>query len=96
MFVLSKKRMSFVLLTICLSVFSVMMVKSNSNEKIKETVTLPVSGKTVILDAGHGTPDEGAESSNGITEAQINLKIAFQISFIIWMLVLKTFKSKEL
>ena len=79
MFVLSKKRMSFVLLTICLSVFSVMMVKSNSNEKIKETVTLPVSGKTVILDAGHGTPDEGAESSNGITEAQINLKIALKV-----------------
>ena len=30
---------------------------------------------TVVLDAGHGKPDEGAESSNGISEASINLKI---------------------
>lgn len=28
---------------------------------------------------GHGTPDEGAQSSNGTTEAQINLKIAFKV-----------------
>lgn len=41
----------------------------------KETVVLPVSGKTIVLDAGHGIPDEGAQSSNGTTEAQTNLKI---------------------
>ncbi len=28
---------------------------------------------------GHGTPDEGAQSSDGTTEAQINLKIAFKV-----------------
>ena len=28
---------------------------------------------------GHGTPDEGAQSSNGTTEAEINLKIAFKV-----------------
>ena len=30
----------------------------NIGEAIQVT-SLPVSGKTVILDAGHGTPDEG-------------------------------------
>ena len=44
-----------------------------------QVTSLPVSGKVVILDAGHGTPDEGAESSNGITEAQINLKITLKL-----------------
>ena len=36
----------------------------NQEDLIKETTSLPVSGKTVIVDAGHGTPDEGAESSS--------------------------------
>ena len=44
-----------------------------------QVTTLPVSGKVVILDAGHGTPDEGAESKNGTTEAQINLQIVLKI-----------------
>ena len=28
---------------------------------------------------GHGTPDEGAQSSNGTTEAQTNLKITLKV-----------------
>ncbi|MBQ9658759.1 MAG: N-acetylmuramoyl-L-alanine amidase CwlD [Clostridia bacterium] len=44
-----------------------------------ETVTLPVSGKVVVIDAGHGKPDEGAESSKGTTEAQTNLAIALKV-----------------
>jgi len=43
------------------------------------TVSLPVSGKTIVVDAGHGKPDEGAESSNGTTEAETNLKIALKL-----------------
>ena len=35
--------------------------------------------RTFIIDAGHGVPDEGAESSNGITEAESNLKIALKV-----------------
>ena len=51
----------------------------DSKEKTVETVATPVSNKVVIVDAGHGTPDEGAESSNGTTEAEINLKIALKL-----------------
>ena len=40
---------------------------------------MPVSGKTVVIDAGHGVPDEGAESRSGTTEAQTNLKIALKL-----------------
>lgn len=42
-------------------------------------VSLPVSGKTIVIDAGHGKPDEGAESSRGTTEAETNLKIALKL-----------------
>ena len=43
------------------------------------TVSLPVSGKTIVIDAGHGKPDEGAVSSRGTTEAETNLKIALKL-----------------
>ena len=36
-------------------------------------------GKVIVVDAGHGVPDEGAESSNGTTEAETNLKIALKL-----------------
>ena len=43
------------------------------------TATSPVCDRVVILDAGHGLPDEGAESSNGTTESQINLNIVLKV-----------------
>lgn len=43
--------------------------------QVEKTVSLPVSNKIVVLDAGHGYPDEGAQSANGITEEKINLLI---------------------
>lgn len=32
-----------------------------------------------MLDAGHGVPDEDAQSSNGTTEAETNLKITSKV-----------------
>ena len=48
-------------------------------EKTSQTVALPVTNKVIIEDAGHGSPDEGAESNSGTTEAQINLQIAQKV-----------------
>ena len=48
-------------------------------EKTAQTVALPVTNKVIIVDAGHGSPDEGAESNSGTTEAQINLQIALKV-----------------
>ena len=65
MILLSKKRINLILISILVGVLT-FSIKSSVNEEeiIKETTSLPVSGKTVIVDAGHGTPDEGAESSS--------------------------------
>lgn len=80
MIVLSKKRIGIVILSVFVSVFTFMFASSKrENNNTITTVTLPVSGKTVVLDAGHGTPDEGAQSSNGTTEAETNLKIALKV-----------------
>ena len=51
----------------------------DKKESTIEIVTLPVTNKTIVLDAGHGSPDEGAESLNGITEASINLIITKKV-----------------
>lgn len=42
-------------------------------------MAVPVSNKVVIIDAGHGTPDEGAENNDGLTEAKLNLAIALKL-----------------
>ena len=40
------------------------------------TSAVPSKEKCIVIDAGHGTPDEGASSKDGIYESEINLKIA--------------------
>lgn len=52
---------------------------AKTDKKIVQTVTLPVTNKVIVIDAGHGVPDEGAESSNGISEAKTNLNIALKL-----------------
>ena len=81
MIVLNGKKIVLVLSSVFLSIL-VFMFSFNKDENVEEyvsTVSLPVSGKTVVVDAGHGVPDEGAESSNGTTEAKTNLKIALKL-----------------
>ena len=84
MFVINQKRIKIILafLLISLFTFSCSTVKNQNNNLTNETIettATPVSGKTVILDAGHGTPDEGAQSSDGVTEAETNLKITLKV-----------------
>jgi len=60
MIILSKKRITLILSCILVGIFTFML--QASKVEIKETVptvTLPVSGKTIVIDAGHGVPDEG-------------------------------------
>ena len=64
---------------ICLSIIAISLYEQQNKANNIETVTLPVSNKVIVIDAGHGIPDEGAESQNGISEAKINLNIALKV-----------------
>ena len=77
MLIINKKRVFIILITIIVSVVSFAI--NSKPENTISTVSLPVSGKTIVLDAGHGYPDEGAESINGVTEASINLIITKKV-----------------
>lgn len=57
MLIINKKRMSFILIILMISVISFAI--NSKNENTISTVSLPASGKTIVLDAGHGYPDEG-------------------------------------
>ena len=77
MLIINKKRISFILIMIIVSTISFRV--NRKQENTVQTVSLPVSGKTIVLDAGHGYPDSGAESSNGVSEASINLIITQKV-----------------
>lgn len=79
MLYISKKKIYFTLLIILIFSVSCIFRISTQKEENVATVSLPITNKTIVLDAGHGTPDEGAESSNGISEASINLIITRKV-----------------
>lgn len=54
MILLQRKRMIIIIGAIFISIFSYLLGSSNMYETV-QTVSLPVSGKTVMLDAGHRT-----------------------------------------
>jgi N-acetylmuramoyl-L-alanine amidase len=41
--------------------------------------TMPLSGKVIAIDAGHGGPDGGAVSKNGLVEKDVNLAISLYL-----------------
>ncbi len=60
MIVLNRKRISVMLLVIMMGIF-VFSYKTAEKEIVEEksVTATPVSNKVIILDAGHGVPDEG-------------------------------------
>lgn len=78
MILLEKRRLLFVISMVFVSLFSYLFALTHNKEAI-QTMSLPVTGKVVVLDAGHGGEDGGASSENGTTEAEINLSIALKV-----------------
>lgn len=77
MFYMNTKKL--LILAILIVVLIIGIYTINNNKETIQIVSLPVSGKTIVLDAGHGQPDSGAENSTGITEESINLKITKKV-----------------
>lgn len=77
MIIINKKRILFIIMFILISTFTYSI--NIKKENTISTSSLPVSNKVVILDAGHGKPDEGASSNLGTTEESINLKITKKV-----------------
>ena len=81
MLLINKKRIIFLTLAIFLPIgmFMFQTATNINTSKTVATMATPVSSKTIIIDAGHGGEDGGAVSNNGVSEAEINLKIALKL-----------------
>lgn len=77
MIVINKKRIAFIFLVVFVSLISFSI--KNVYEETVPISSLPVTNKVIVLDAGHGKPDEGASSNSGITEESINLNITKKV-----------------
>lgn len=71
------KRMEFITILCIISI--VTYFSKMPNENSIETMSVPVTNKVIIVDAGHGGEDGGAISDSGVSEADINLAIALKI-----------------
>ncbi|MCI8485598.1 MAG: hypothetical protein HFJ20_00405 [Clostridia bacterium] len=63
MIVLSKKRIIATISMVFVALFAFVIQRAEINKTV-ETVSLPVTNKVIVIDAGHGVPDEGAQSSS--------------------------------
>lgn len=78
MIVLDRKR----ILMIVIGIFCFSAILCTNINKVEESVltsSTPVTEKVVVLDAGHGKPDEGAQGIQGITEEKTNLEIVLKL-----------------
>jgi len=55
-----KKRLILMGYFVLISIFSCIYLSKTYEEKISPVMAAPVTGKTIILDSGHGLPDSGA------------------------------------
>ena len=85
-FTIFQKRLAYVCFFICFSLGVYAIIDLQRPNNIKEDITVnatPITNKVVIIDAGHGLPDQGAVGFNGTTEQAINLSIALKLQKII-------------
>lgn len=57
MFVIRKERIILLALFVFISIFTY-SITTNKKVNTIETVALPISNKVIVVDAGHGNPDE--------------------------------------
>ena len=76
MFIINKKRLIFIELSL---IFSILFASLHAENNTILTTSTPVTGHSIVLDAGHGLPDGGAENNTGLTEEKINLDIVLKL-----------------
>jgi len=79
MIVFLDRRKVLMMIIAMFSFSAILCTSMNITKKSVLTSSTPVSSKIVVLDAGHGKPDEGAQSKNGVTEEKTNLLIVLKL-----------------
>lgn len=61
MVILRKKRIVLVCICLIITFCFITLSKNIGKEEILPVVSLPVSNKVIVLDAGHGSPDRAGQ-----------------------------------
>lgn len=78
------KQCILVVFFICFSLISYGIINIQKRQsKIAQVNAMPITNKVIVVDAGHGLPDEGAKGFYGTTEQAINLSIALKLQKLI-------------
>ena len=84
MFILKKKQILFIEFSIIISFLYTLFCSDKIQlEKSLQVSSTPVAEHTIVLDAGHGIPDSGAQNEEGISEAEINLSIVQKLQYLL-------------
>lgn len=76
---MNKKIVIPILLIVTIITSYIICKKITVKKKSTEVNATPSTSKVIVLDAGHGKPDEGAVGIYGTTEEAINLKITLKL-----------------
>lgn len=71
-----RKKLIYIALALIFAVSGINIAVRDANVA---TSALPVSGKVVVLDAGHGGEDGGAVGGNGTVEKDVNLSVMLKL-----------------
>ena len=77
------KKIIIIALVLIVIFFSIYIMSFKIGKTIISVNATAVTSKVVVIDAGHGKPDEGAIGLYGTTEEAINLKIAMKLQELI-------------
>lgn len=76
---MNKKFLIPILLIVTIITSYIICKKITAKKNSAEVNATPSTSKVIVLDAGHGKPDEGAVGIYGTTEEAINLKITLKL-----------------
>ena len=97
MYIISKKRIQIMLSTILVGIlaFGIQISGKEKQALIVETTATPASNKTIVIDAGHGSPDE----RNSLLTLKNNIDLLQKIKcfkhFIFFMLKRRLIYAKQ-
>lgn len=81
MFVVTKKDIIFYGIMMSLILFTIFIPTVSMTQKVIGVNTNTITENiTIVIDAGHGEPDGGAVSKDGVKESELNLQIAEKLA----------------